>query len=116
MSSPNGKDNSGPARTRYWLHHDKPTTKIRKLKNMQKRMAAEDLTITQRVADLGARSDVAVLRMKPEDLTRNRAFVQHQQRLRSAIARLPQDVFKPLPHRIAAMAYRAAFIAMEENR
>jgi len=88
MSSSNGKDNSGPARNRYWLKHEKPVRKIDSRPAMQRRIRAGEFTLLQTIANLGNQSDVAVLRNKPSDLLRNRAFVEHQQKLRGAIGRL----------------------------
>lgn len=88
MSAPNGKQNDGPARSRYWLKHDKPARLLTSPPNMQKRIRASEYTLLQQIADLGSQSDVAVLRNKPNDLVRNRAFAEHQQKLRGQIDRL----------------------------
>lgn len=90
MSSPNGKSNAGPARDRYWRKHDKPARKLQSPPNMQKRIRASEFTLMQTIADLGAQSDLTVLRMKGGDLLRNRAFVEHSAKLSGAIGRLAQ--------------------------
>lgn len=93
MSSSNGKQNNGPARLRYWRKHDKPTRKIDKLPGMQKRIRHDEYTLIQQIADFGSQSDVTVLKMRPADLQRNRAFVEHQQKLDGQIERLARTVF-----------------------
>jgi hypothetical protein len=97
MSSSNGKDNSGPARTRYWLKHDKPARGIQSLPNMQKRIRASDYSLLQSIVSLGQRSDAAVRYAKPSDLVRNRAFVEHQQKLHGALGRLAR-IQRGSPH------------------
>lgn len=77
---------------------------------MQKRLYAEDVTLIQRLADLGHRSDVAVLRLSPRDLQYNRAFAEHQQKLRGAIDRFRRrGAFQPLPRRVLIEQFKAAF-------
>lgn len=138
MSSPNGKDNSGPARTRYWMKHPKPTRKLTKVAGMQKRLRASEYTLMQTVADLGAKSDVAVLRNRPTDLMHNRAFAEHQQKLSGALDRLGRvtrrssqgqdqvacrkaecvmasNGYVRIPHRAEQAALKSAFQTWEDS-
>ena len=111
MSSSNGKDNSGPARTRYWSRHEKPGHKVTKRAGMQKWLRASDYTLMATIADLGSKSDVAVLRMASADLTRNRAFNEHQQKLRGAIQRLKRlGSIAKIPHRAELAIFKSAFM------
>lgn len=107
---------------------------------MVKRIRQSDASLLQRIADLGNQSDVAVLRNKPADLLRNRAFAEHQQKLRGAIHRLAnvqrgnvrkkhdevamrKDVYTmsngdwigDLPHRAAVTTLKTAFQTWEDS-
>lgn len=104
-------------RSRYWNTHEMPTRKILKVPAMQKRLHAESVSLTSIVAELGSRSDVAVLKMRPAELVHNRAFAEHQQRLNGAIQRFAKhEAWKPMPTRIAAAHQKAAYLAMEDNK
>lgn len=117
MSSPNGKDNSGPARVRYWTRHDKPSKPLYSMPGMQKRLHASERDLLQVVADLGTTSDAAVLKMRAEDLQHNRAFVEHQQRLRGALTRLRRGFsFGKIPQRAESVRLKSAFLSMREER
>lgn len=117
MSSANGKDNSGPARTRYWLKHEKPVSKIRTLPGMQKRIRKSDFSLLHTIATLGRMSDLTVIKMKSEDLTRNRAWAEHRQKLRGAIDRLRKSGRVPIiPYRAELEIFKTAFQTTETRR
>lgn len=83
---------------------------------MQKRLRRSDASLLQKIADLGQVTDAAILRMKPEDLTRNRAFAEHQQKMRGAIQRLSRYHRVPaLPHRVETNHNRTAFKSMPKE-
>ena len=103
-------------RSRYWSLHELPTKKISHVPNMQKRLAAESMSIVSVVAELGARSDVTVLKMRPADLVMNRAFAEHQQKLSGALHRLRKhSPWTPLPTHLAKLHQLSAFKAIEES-
>lgn len=101
-----------PSRERYWFKHGKPTVKILKTTGYAKRLRREEGSVVQQVADLGSRSDVAVLKMAPADLVHNRAFAEHQQKLRGAIGRFRRvAAWQPFPRRVLIDIQRAAFVS-----
>lgn len=115
MSSSNGKDNSGPARERYWKKHDKPTHGITKKLGYVRRVRR--MSILQTIHDLGNASDVAVLRNRPEGLYLNRAFNEHQQKLNGAISRFrKRRAWSSLPYRVENLALASAFKRVEERK
>ena len=59
-----------------------------KVPGLVKRLRQGEFNLAATVARLGAVSDVTVLKEKAADLVRNRAFAEHQQKLRGAIGRL----------------------------
>lgn len=114
MSSANGKDNSGPSRSKYWLKHDKPLRKIVSMPGMQKRIRASDYSLLQIIVDLGERSDSAIRYAKPSDLVRNRAYVEHQQKLNGALGRLARlSIGVTVPHRAELAALKSAFKTLD---
>lgn len=109
-----GSKGHHPARGRYWQYHEKPG----KVKNggtgMERRLRKDDGSLLQLVYELGNKSDLVVLREKPEDLIRNLAFVQHQQRLQGALVRLAKtSPWGPMPRRVVALLQRSAFVTTE---
>ena len=105
------------ARVKYWRLHEQPTHKIPKRAGFQRRLRASDYCLIQTIAELGSKSDVAVAKLKTEELTRNRAFAEHQQKLRGAIERLKRVGSIPfIPHRVDLLRLKAAFQVTEDSR
>jgi hypothetical protein len=87
----------------------------RSVPGMVKRLRRYD--ILDRVRDLGAMSDVAVLKSsRKEDLVRNLAFAIYQQRLWGALDRLKRQfsMGTRLPHRVASEMLKNAARTIEE--
>ena len=105
------------ARVKYWRLHEQPVTKIPKRTGVQRRLRASDYSLMQTIAELGSKSDVAVAKLKTEELTRNRAFAEHQQKLRGAIQRLRRTGAIPfIPHRVELLRLKAAFQVTEDAK
>ena len=127
-------------RAKYWSTHKQPEKKKRCGTGLEYRLRGDDASLLQKIHTLGAMSDSVVIREKPENLVRNLAFVQHQQKLNGAIARLAQvqrggafardavaavdgvyvmaqgDWPGPLPKRVETLTQRTAFITTEGRR
>lgn len=112
-----GKASARGARAKYWALHEKPTKKKRCGTGLEYRLRGDDASLLQKIHALGATSDRAVLREKPEDLVRNLAFIQHQQKLSGAIRRYAKAGWPgPLPKRVEALVQKTAFITVEGRR
>ena len=105
------------SRTKYWRLHEQPLNKMAKKPGFQRRLRASDFSLAQTIAELGSTSDVAVAKLKTEELTRNRAFAEHQQKLRGAIERLRRIGTIPfIPHRVELLRLKAAFQVTEDAK
>lgn len=105
------------SRTKYWRLHEQPLHKIAKKPGFQRRLRKSDFSLMQTTAELGNKSDVAVVKLKAEDLTRNRAFAEHQQKLRGAIQRLRKSGLVPnIPHRVELLRFKSAFQTTEDSK
>jgi hypothetical protein len=110
-----GKVHSG-ARAEYWTLHEKPTKKKRRGTGLEHRLRKDDASLLQKIHTLGAKSDSVVIREKPENLVRNLAFVQHQQKLYGAIRRFAKSGWPhSLPKRVEAIVQRTAFVTTEKR-
>jgi len=89
----------------------------RKVPGLVKRL--REVNLLERIAEIGGKSDIAVLRAeRREDLVRNLTFAMFQQGLWGKLDRLRKQFHMgmKLPDRIINAHQRSAFIAMEENR
>ena len=88
---------------------EKKVTRHRKKPGMLRRLAYG--SILERVHNLGAASDVAVIKTaKQSDLVRNLAFAIHQQKLWGALDRLKRQnpYMLPIPPRVEKIRLQAA--------
>lgn len=105
------------SRGEYWTLHEKPTHKKRRGTGLEHRLRRDDGSLLQLLHDLGSKSDLAVLKEKPQDLVRNLAFVQHQQKLFGMIRRYAKAGWPgSLPKRVEALAQRNAFMTLEGRK
>lgn len=126
-------------RAKYWSKNPTPTKKKRCGTGLEYRLRRDDAALLQKIHTLGAKSDSVVIREKAEDLVRNRAFAEHQQKLRGAIERLAKvqhgsnfardsvaavegvyimangDWVGSLPKRVDALIQKTAFITTEKR-
>ena len=102
---------STPKRERYWERHGGRPDKVH-------RKAGNVLNILATVAALGSMSDTTVAQERAENLVRNLAFVEHEQRLRGALARLKrQNPFMlKIPPLLERQRVASAFKSQEEKR
>jgi hypothetical protein len=105
----------GGARARYWALHEKPVKKKHRGTGLEHRLRKDDGSLLQRIHTLGSKSDSVVLHEKPENLIRNLAFVQHQQKLYGAIRRYAKAGWPALPKRVEALIQRTAFVTTEKR-
>jgi hypothetical protein len=134
-----GSKVKGGARAAYWTTHEKPAKKKRRGTGLEHRLRKDDASLLQKIHALGSKSDSVVLREKPEDLVRNLAFVQHQQKLSGAIKRLAKvqrgsafahdpvasvkgvyvmangDWSHSLPKRVETIVQKTAFVTTEKR-
>lgn len=95
-----------------------------KIAGLQRRLRRSEQSLIQVVADVARQSDAMVAQIKRNDLLRNRAFVEHEQKLRGGLDRLArrvrgdvrkhdevtldrQSVYTMATGRIAALPHRA---------
>jgi len=110
-----GKGHSG-ARAEYWSLHDKPTKKKRRGTGLEHRLRRDDASLLQKIHALGEKSDFVVIKEKPENLVRNLAFVQHQQKLYGAIQRYARSGWpQALPKRVETIIQKTAFVTTEKR-
>jgi len=109
-----GKNHSG-ARAEYWSLHDKPTKKKRRGTGLEHRLRRDDASLLQRIHSLGSKSDSVVIQEKPENLVRNLAFVQHQQKLYGAIKRYAKLSWPMIPKRVETIIQKTAFTTTEKR-
>lgn len=104
-------------RARYWSKHTPPTAKKRCGTGLEYRLRGDDASLLQKIHTLGAKSDSVVIREKAEDLVRNRAFAEHQQKLYGAIKRYAKIGWPgALPKRVEALVQKTAFITVEGRK
>jgi hypothetical protein len=109
-----GKSHSG-ARAEYWALHEKPVKKLRRGTGLEHRLRRDDASLLQKIHTLGAKSDSVVIQEKPENLVRNLAFVQHQQKLFGAIKRYAKLSWPMIPKRVEAIIQKTAFVTTEKR-
>jgi len=109
-----GKSHSG-ARAEYWALHDKPTKKKRRGTGLEHRLRRDDASLLQLIHGLGSKSDSVVIQEKPENLVRNLAFAQHQQKLFGAIKRYAKLSWPMIPKRVETIIQKTAFTTTEKR-
>jgi hypothetical protein len=103
------------SRAEYWTLHEKPMRKKQRGTGLEHRLRRDDGSLLQRIHTLGEKSDSVVLREKPQDLVRNLAFVQHQQKLYGLIRRFAKQGQKALPKRVEAIVHKTAYSTLERR-
>lgn len=104
-------------RAKYWSKHTPPAVKKRCGTGLEYRLRGDDASLLQKIHTLGATSDSVVIREKPENLIRNLAFVQHQQKLSGAIGRYAKAGWPgALPKRVEALVQKTAFVTLEGRK
>lgn len=112
-----GKAVARGARAKYWSTHEQPIKKKRCGTGLEYRLRGDDASLLQKIHTLGAKSDSVVIREKAENLVRNLAFVQHQQKLYGAIKRYAKTGWPgALPKRVEALVQKTAFITLEGRK
>ena len=103
------------ARGAYWTLHEKPSKKKQRGTGLEHRLRKDDASLLQKIHTLGAKSDSVVLKEKAENLIRNLAFVQHQQKLYGAIKRYAKAGWPQLPKRVELIVFKTAFVTTEKR-